>query len=336
VQLGTAIKPVFDYCPYQYYGKVTTLQRALCQDSWGQWYQKQWTNDNIFERPLSIYNSAMQMGVGAIAYLQDSSRNTHLVVEGFAGLNPTLSRELLNAAATLPQISVDLAHQQAVEQAHQSLTQIDSSKVKSWLSMLIEAYRASRLLDEYEQLLSQEPAFKDFQDRLQQFLQAVFQDQSAHAKAIIEQLVEAYVSGLLPGLLDSLVQSQVAFETSGELPPDFWRDLEASVMLSECALIPGFRSSTLEFLALRNTASGAARDQWGEHVAIQLDRAIFTILRSMKTRPIGVLGFCGFIKDTKLKTVLDEIIKALDAGNPGGAAGKISEILVAGFAINGG
>ncbi len=338
VKVGSELPDAFSYCPYQHYGKITTLQRTLCQDSWRQWYAKQWADDAIFERPLSIYNSAVQMGAGAIAYLQDSSRDTHLVVEGFEGLNPKLSRELLNAAASLPQDSADSTHQQAVEQAHQALTQIDSSKVISWLSMLIEAYRASRFLDEYERLLAQEPEFRDFQDKLQQFVQTVFQDQGIEAKGIIEQLVEAYVAGLLPNLLDSPVQSQAAFNTTGELWPDFLRDFEASAMVAECLLIPGFRTSTLEFLSLRNNAYGAARDQWGEHVAIQLDRAIFTIIRSMKTRNFGVgfaiPGFCGFIKDTKLKVVLDEIIKALAAGNPGGAAGKLSEILVAGFAIN--
>ncbi len=58
VQLGTAIKPVFDYCPYGYSGPVTALSKVMCQNSWELWYQKEWKSGRIAARSREIASTA--------------------------------------------------------------------------------------------------------------------------------------------------------------------------------------------------------------------------------------------------------------------------------------
>ncbi len=220
VQLGTAIKPAFDYCPYQYYGKIMTLQRTLCQDSWRQWYSKQWGNGSVNNQAFKAYNLALQEGAGAVAYLRDNKRGTQILAEGFAGLDAIQGRNLLNYAAGTPQVPVNPANQQA----WQLLDQVDKQSLNRWFEALLQAHKVGQFDQQYDQLIASEPGFADYQNRMQQLLQIAFQDvaqQQIDLKALTKDFI-AWASSLPFDLFSEPPQITCCapnpFATQGEIP----------------------------------------------------------------------------------------------------------------------
>jgi hypothetical protein len=170
VKAGSELEDAFTYCAYAQYGSLTALQRALCQGSWRQWYQKQWVNGSVNHQAFKAYNLALQAGAGAVAYLRDNKQGTQILAEGFAGLDAVQARTLLSYAAELPQTPVNLANQQA----KQLLDQVDPQSLKAWFEALLQAYRAGQFDQQYEQLIASESGFVDYQNKMQQFLQITF------------------------------------------------------------------------------------------------------------------------------------------------------------------
>jgi len=159
VQLGTAIKPVFDYCPYQYYGKVTTLQRALCQDSWGQWYQKQWASNAVQERILQSSAATATQGLYTIAYARDGKRGIDLLAAGFDNLNPSDLQKLLDHVANLsqaiPTVQPPPDVLQRWEQARPFFDAISTDQLINWFTTLSQALQQDNFDPVYQQLLTQ-------------------------------------------------------------------------------------------------------------------------------------------------------------------------------------
>jgi hypothetical protein len=338
VQLGTAIKPVFDYCPYQYYGKVTTLQRALCQDSWGQWYQKQWANGTVFQTPLEIYSSALRKGAGGVAYLHDNRQNTNLLVEGFEALNVERSRAMLKYAATISQPAVNQIAQQTLNGFY---TAVDSTLVKSWLSVLVQAYREGRFDAEYESLLMQ--GFAEYQNVMQQYLETAFPGPFDMRQTVLDMIkwLASFPSSLMTTDASGILTSQAAFNTTGRLPIDPGILAVAALVVGKCQNIDVegpvslptplgiFAALFSKYLVDAVTDTATA---WGVDIASQLFLAASVIVNDVFVT-IGTGQICTFFRDSRLSRVLETIAKAIEAGDAQGAAGFISELLVAANAI---
>ncbi len=141
VKPGSELPDAFSYCPYQYYGKITTLQRTLCQGSWKQWYRKQVESGKVAENMLKAYNVAGAARVGNGTYgvigAWDKNRDYDLLLGGLSEVDENTLQEMWSVASK----ALNAPHEEpdpALAQFLQTLGD-GSAKLDRWMLTLQEA-----------------------------------------------------------------------------------------------------------------------------------------------------------------------------------------------------
>jgi hypothetical protein len=87
---GRELDPAFRYCPYQYYGQMSSFRRALCQNYWEVWYGKDYERlrtlvprEEYLETQALTYNQLAAAGARPLLLLQDNEVRVGLY--GFPG-----------------------------------------------------------------------------------------------------------------------------------------------------------------------------------------------------------------------------------------------------------
>jgi hypothetical protein len=195
VQLGTAIKPVFDYCPYGYSGPVAALSKVLCQNSWELWYRKEWYQGAVKGKVFDAYIQAVTKGAYGVFGARDKSRNFDLLVAGLPWLDQSKLQELWEAAAKAQnktQGDLDPSLAQFIQTLGDS-----SSKLDRWMQLLSQAIQQGRLEEEYIRLLA------EGLDRLEEAILGLLGSNDRNqAKDLIQQMASRWLSPKpLPPLL---------------------------------------------------------------------------------------------------------------------------------------
>ncbi len=231
VKPGTALKPVFEYCPYGYYGgPVPALSKGLCQESWAQWYKKQWNNRLVHGQILRATNTIAQQSYNVV-YAWDRKRGIDLIAAGFKGLSSTQLQTMLDLAAAKvqeaqPQLPPEIL--QRWEQASSLINTITPAEFGGWFDALSQAIEQGRFDEEYSRLLSQGL------ERLQNALLILMNSQDTRrAKELLRKAAQVWAR-----------LAQVSPEV-GEAIKERMRDvrlrLESNFLLliAACDLVPG-------------------------------------------------------------------------------------------------
>ena len=119
---GYDFENAFDYCPYAYYDELMPFKRALCENYFDVWYQKQWEKeDAILASMLSVHNSLVSSDVYNALISTSATRDLNMV---FAGLDEELDLQsyetLLDSVDSIESASLRAASvfgQQAIPNA---------------------------------------------------------------------------------------------------------------------------------------------------------------------------------------------------------------------------
>ncbi len=159
VKKGSELKPVFGYCPYPYYGKLSSFQKVLYQDSWQQWYRKQWASNAVQSKVLQASGATATQGLYNIAYARDGKRGIDLLAAGFDNLNPADLQKLLdhvdNLSQTIPTVQPPPDVLQRWDQARPLFDAISTDQLINWFTTLSQALQQNNFDQVYEQLLTQ-------------------------------------------------------------------------------------------------------------------------------------------------------------------------------------
>jgi hypothetical protein len=130
--------------------------RALCQQAWEIWYEKQWEKKSVQERILQASNLIAQDAYN-IVYAWDRIRGFDLVAAGFKELNLSQLQEMLNlAAAKAEDAQVQLPPEvlQRWDQASSLINTITAGEFEGWFNALSQAIEQGQFEEEYDRLLS--------------------------------------------------------------------------------------------------------------------------------------------------------------------------------------
>ncbi len=229
VKKGIDLKPAFQYCPYPYYGKLSSFQKVLCQDSWQQWYKKQWDKKLVYERILRATKAVAQDAYD-VTYAWDRKRGIDLIAAGFKGLSLSQLQTMLDLAVakvqdTQPQLPTEIL--QRWEQASSLINTITPAEFGGWFDALSQATEQGRFDEEYSRLLSQGL------ERLQNALLILMNSQDAQrAKDLLYKAAQVWAR-----------LAQISSEVSEEIKQrmrDVQVRLESNFLLliAACDLVP--------------------------------------------------------------------------------------------------
>jgi hypothetical protein len=157
VRQGSALKPAFQYCPYQHYGRLSSFDRVMCQDSWQRWYAKQWDQKLVHERSLRAANTVAQDAYN-VTYTWDRKRGIDLIAAGFKDLSSSQLQTMLDFAVAKvqdaqPQLPPEIL--QRWDQASSLINTITVAEFEGWFDALSQAIEQGQFDEEYSRLLSQ-------------------------------------------------------------------------------------------------------------------------------------------------------------------------------------
>ncbi len=159
VKKGVELKPAFQYCPYRHYGRLSSFSRVMCQDSWKQWYGKQWASNAVQSKVLQASGAAASSDTYNITYARDGKRGIDLLAAGFDNLNPSDLQRMFDYVATTNQASILVQLPSEVlqrwEQAQPLFNGISDEQFTTWLRALAEAMQQGTFDQVYDQLLTQ-------------------------------------------------------------------------------------------------------------------------------------------------------------------------------------
>jgi len=261
VRKGSELERAFKFCPYQYYGRLSSFRRVLCENSWKAWYRKQWDKGRVIEDFLQLYNSLASHEDlwGLVGYQpRHGSRDKVLILGGFRHLTREQLEELWEKAADMPpflEIGTVQGYQpRDLEGAIALLSSLNSEQIEQWLIQLAEAVKAGNFSASYQQLL-QYPDFLKFQEAILLALPKLSPEE--HVQRVLEVLARAVAKSSVremaarishePGLMaylltviypileivkDRIIEIRKACIDSGECDPDITPEDFAADMIN--------------------------------------------------------------------------------------------------------